>query len=68
MLADIAAVCRVGARLQARLLGTPLSALGDGPGEMVRRALLSVEPVLDALACTVVNATAATKPAPGAEP
>jgi ParB-like chromosome segregation protein Spo0J len=68
MLADIATVCRAGARLQARLLGTPLYALGEGPCEMVRRALLSLEPVLDALACTVVNATAASKPAPGADP
>jgi ParB-like chromosome segregation protein Spo0J len=57
MLADIAALCRISARLQARLLGTPLLALGERPEELVRRALDSLEPVLEALAYTIGHAS-----------
>jgi ParB/RepB/Spo0J family partition protein len=57
MLADIAALCRIAARLQARLLGTPLMALGERPEEVVRRALDSLEPVLEALAYTIGHTT-----------
>lgn len=53
MLADIAALCRIA----ARLLGTPLMTLGERPEEMVRRALDSLEPVLEALAYTVGHTT-----------
>jgi ParB/RepB/Spo0J family partition protein len=68
MLADIAALCRIAARLQARLLGTPLRALGERPEEMVRRALDSLEPVLEALAYTIGHTTACgSAPAPGAQ-
>jgi ParB/RepB/Spo0J family partition protein len=53
MVADIAAVQRVSARLQARLLGTPLPALGSPAAELVRDGLVHLGPVLAALGRTV---------------
>jgi len=39
MVTDIATLLRVGARLQARLLGTPLGALGAPATEIVRKRI-----------------------------
>ncbi len=55
MAADIATVQRVSARLQARLLGTPLPALGPEAAELVRQGLVHLEPVIAALGRTVAG-------------
>jgi ParB/RepB/Spo0J family partition protein len=55
MIIDIAALCRISARLQARLLGTPLLALGERPGELVHGGLSSLTPVLEALIQTIAR-------------
>jgi len=52
MVTDIAALLRVGARLQARLLGTPLGALGAPATELVLDGLGALAPVLTGLART----------------
>lgn len=66
MMADIAAICRVSARLQSRLLGTPLLALGERPRELVLTGLDSLEPVLEALTQTIACVGSASR-ATGAE-
>lgn len=53
MAADIATVRRVAARLQARLLGTPLPTLGLPAAEVLRQGLVHLAPVLTALGHTV---------------
>jgi hypothetical protein len=53
--ADIATLLRVGARLQARLLGTPLGALGASATEIVLDGLGALAPVLTVLARTVAT-------------
>jgi ParB/RepB/Spo0J family partition protein len=53
MAADIATVRRVSARLQARLLGTPLLTLGLPAAEVLREGLVHLAPVLAALGRTV---------------
>jgi ParB/RepB/Spo0J family partition protein len=55
MVTDIATLLRVGARLQARLLGTPLGALGAPATELVLDGLGTLAPVLTALARTVAT-------------
>jgi ParB/RepB/Spo0J family partition protein len=55
MVTDIATLLRVGARLQARLLGTPLGALGAPATELVLEGLGALAPVLTALARTVAT-------------
>jgi ParB/RepB/Spo0J family partition protein len=55
MVTDIATLLRVGARLQARLLGTPLGALGAPATELVVDGLGALAPVLGALARTVAT-------------
>ena len=55
MVADIATLLRVGARLQARLLGTPLGALGAPATEIVLDGLGALAPVLTVLARTVAT-------------
>ena len=50
---DIATLLRVAARLQARLLGTPLGALGAPATELVLDGLGTLAPTLTALARTV---------------
>lgn len=55
--ADIATLHRVAARLEARLLATPLGALGMDAADIVVGALLSLSPVLAALAQTVETVT-----------
>lgn len=52
---DIATLLRVGARLQARLLGTPLGALGAPATELVLDGLGTLAPVLTALTRTVAT-------------
>ena len=51
---DIAVLRRVGARLEARLLAQPLSALGSEPAAIVRQALEELLPVLRVLS-RIVN-------------
>lgn len=53
VLVDIATITRTGARLQARLLQRPLSALGERAGGLVFDALLGLRPVLSALGRTI---------------
>jgi hypothetical protein len=55
MVTDIATLVRVGARLQARLLGTPLGALGAPAAEVVLDRLGALAPALTALARTVAT-------------
>jgi ParB/RepB/Spo0J family partition protein len=55
MVTDIATLLRVGARLQARLLGTPLGALSAPATELVLDGLGTLGPVLTALARTVAT-------------
>ena len=55
MAADIVTVRRVSARLQARLLGTPLLALGMPAAEVIQEGLVHLEPVLAALGRTVAG-------------
>lgn len=55
MVTDIAALLRVSARLQARLLGTPLGALGAPATELVLDGLGALVPVLTTLARTVAT-------------
>jgi len=55
MVTDIATLLRVGTRLQARLLGTPLGALGAPATEVVLDGLGAVAPVLTALARTIAT-------------
>jgi ParB-like chromosome segregation protein Spo0J len=57
MAADIATLMRVAARLQARLLGTPLGALGDSAAEIVLGGLGALGPVLAALGHTLGTVT-----------
>ena len=52
---DIATLLRVGARLQARLLGTPLGALGVPATELVLDGLGTLAPVLTALTRTAAT-------------
>lgn len=60
LMADVATVTRVSARLEARLLGQPLAALGARAGELCAQALLSLAPVLAALGRTIAHATGET--------
>jgi ParB-like chromosome segregation protein Spo0J len=55
---DVATLRRVGARLEARLLARPLTALGSGATEVVRHALEQLLPVLDVLSRAVARALA----------
>jgi len=55
MCLDITTLRATGARLEARLLGTPLSTLGQGPSSIIRRGLEGLAPVLDALAKTLAE-------------
>lgn len=57
MMVDIATLLRVAARLQARLLGTPLGALGAPATELVFDGLVALAPVLAALGRTLATVT-----------
>jgi ParB-like chromosome segregation protein Spo0J len=53
LIADVAALTRISARLQARLLGQPLSAHGPGAAALIAEALQGLEPVVGALRHTI---------------
>jgi ParB/RepB/Spo0J family partition protein len=55
MAGDVATLLRVAARLQARLLATPLDALGGGAADIIFDGLVTLGPVLAALARTVAG-------------
>lgn len=55
MCLDITTLRASGARLEARLLGTPLETLGPGPASIIRRGLEGLAPVLGTLAKTVAD-------------
>lgn len=57
MASDVATILRVAARLQARLLATPLDVLGGPAASVVLDGLLTLSPVLTALARTVATVT-----------
>jgi len=52
---DVGAVTRLVARLQARLLGTPLASLGEAAAAHVTSALVGLEPALAALSRTITE-------------
>jgi ParB/RepB/Spo0J family partition protein len=56
MTADIETMVRVAARLQTRLLATPLEVLGGGAAALVREGLARLLPVLGALGVTAAAA------------
>jgi ParB-like chromosome segregation protein Spo0J len=58
MAADVAMLHRVAARLEARLLGTPLRALGPTAAEVLAESLDALGPVLAALTRTITAVTA----------
>ena len=57
MMADIATLSRVAARLQARLCGPPLATLGPRVAELATHALSTLTPVLSALGQTINTVT-----------
>ncbi len=57
MAADIALLHRVAARLEARLLATPLRALGPTAAQVLAESLVTLGPVLAALARTITAVT-----------
>jgi ParB-like chromosome segregation protein Spo0J len=57
MASDVATMLRVAARLQARLMATPLGALGAPAASVVLDGLIALSPVLAALARTVSTVT-----------
>jgi ParB/RepB/Spo0J family partition protein len=57
MMADVATLLRVAARLEARLFGTPLGALGAPAAEVVLDGLVALGPVLAALGRRVTAVT-----------
>lgn len=57
MAADVATLLRVGARLEARLLATPLGALAPPAAAVVLDGLVVLAPVLAALTRTIVTVT-----------
>lgn len=57
MATDVTTLHRVAARLQARLLGTPLMALGVAAAELLDESLQALLPVLERLSHTIATAT-----------
>jgi len=57
MASDVATLLRVAARLQARLLATPLGALGPSAVEVIVDGLIALRPVLGALTETLIAVT-----------
>jgi hypothetical protein len=55
ILADVATVRRAAGRLQGRLLGHPLDALGPRVAEVTGQALRDLMPVLEALGRTIAT-------------
>ena len=61
-MADVGTLTRAAARLQARLLGQPLSTFGPRQGELCADALAALCPVLAALTRTIAAATGKAPP------
>lgn len=59
---DVATLSRVGARLEARLLARPLSALGPAPAQTVQHALGQLLPLLGVLSRTIARVLTAENP------
>jgi hypothetical protein len=57
MATDVTSLHRVAARLQARLLATPLRALGAAAAELLDESLQALLPVLARLSHTITIAT-----------
>ena len=57
MASDVATMLRIAARLQARLMATPLGALGAPAASVVLDGLITLSPVLASLARTVASIT-----------
>ncbi len=57
MAGDVATLLRVAARLEARLLATPLEALGGGAADVIFDGLVTLAPALAALARTIAGVT-----------
>jgi hypothetical protein len=57
LVADAARLTRIGARLQARLFETSITALDEPVMQLVTDALIGLSPVLTALARTIEQAT-----------
>ena len=57
MATDVTTLHRVAARLQARLLGTPLRAFGAAAAELLDESLQALLPVLERLSQTITTAT-----------
>jgi ParB/RepB/Spo0J family partition protein len=57
LVADAAALTRIGARLQARLWARPLAALGEPAARLVTETLAGLQPVLASLHRTLERAT-----------
>jgi ParB/RepB/Spo0J family partition protein len=57
MASDIATLLRVAARLEARVLASPLAAFGEGAGEIIFEGLTVLGPVLGALQRTLAAVT-----------
>jgi ParB-like chromosome segregation protein Spo0J len=57
MATDVTTLHRVAARLQARLLSTPLMALGAAAAELLDQSLQTLLPVLERLSHTITTAT-----------
>lgn len=57
LVSDVAALCRIAARVEARLMTAPLLALGSSAAELVAESLESLAPVLAALGRTIEKAT-----------
>jgi ParB-like chromosome segregation protein Spo0J len=60
---DILRMLEIAARLEARLLATPLEALAPAAAELIREALARLAPVLRALGEVITAVTAPTEPA-----
>ena len=63
LVTDIATLVRVSARLQSRLLGTPLGALGGPASEVVLDGLGALAPALVALTRTIATVLGKEPPA-----
>jgi hypothetical protein len=57
MATDVTTIQRVAARLQARLLDTPLRAFGAAAAELLDESLQALLPVLARLSHTITTAT-----------
>jgi hypothetical protein len=68
MATDVTTLHRVAARLQARLLGTPLRAFGAAAAELLDQSLQALLPVLARLSHTITTATDPRQSPPRQQP